>query len=187
MPFSLLAKSLTHFVIQKCDGLRPICGPCARHPKDDPCEYADGPGRSRTKVLEDTVSRLEARLRELENPELSSPSVTLHDPYNPGQYEQPLSLQMPSHSGLQLSMSPLSPPLHSPDSFAYTASQSSPFSVTSTLSATSTPPPGTTFRDAHGNVAHVRSAAGKSSPLSPSPLSPSSEALSPSSEYDVSP
>lgn len=32
-------------------------------------------------MLEDTVARLEARLHELENPDASSASVTLHDPY----------------------------------------------------------------------------------------------------------
>ncbi|KAJ4466788.1 hypothetical protein C8R41DRAFT_856327 [Lentinula lateritia] len=68
---------------RKCDGARPICGPCQRTPKDDPCEYADGPGRSRVRALEETVSRLEARLREYEHPE-ETPSIVLHDPY---QYE----------------------------------------------------------------------------------------------------
>ncbi|KAH7878788.1 uncharacterized protein C8R40DRAFT_675847 [Lentinula edodes] len=68
----------------KCDGARPICGPCQRTPKDDPCEYADGPGRSRVRALEQTVSRLEARLREYEHPE-ETPSMVLHDPYQSGQ------------------------------------------------------------------------------------------------------
>ncbi|KAJ7055108.1 hypothetical protein C8F01DRAFT_919130, partial [Mycena amicta] len=66
----------------KCDGTRPICGPCSKwHPKDDECEYSDDPARSRTKALEDTVQRLEARLRELEHPEENAPWVTLYDPY----------------------------------------------------------------------------------------------------------
>ncbi|KAJ3866117.1 hypothetical protein EV359DRAFT_37269 [Lentinula novae-zelandiae] len=69
---------------QRCDGARPICGPCQRTPKDDPCEYADGPGRSRTRALEETVSRLEARLRELEHPE-ETPPMALHNPYEHGQ------------------------------------------------------------------------------------------------------
>ncbi|KAJ3893902.1 hypothetical protein GG344DRAFT_86946 [Lentinula edodes] len=68
----------------KCDGARPICGPCRRTPKDDPCEYADGPGRSRVHALEETVSRLEARLREYEHPE-ETPAMVLHDPYQYGQ------------------------------------------------------------------------------------------------------
>ncbi|KAH7878784.1 uncharacterized protein C8R40DRAFT_1037417 [Lentinula edodes] len=65
---------------RRCDGARPICGPCQRTPKDDPCEYANGPGRSRAQVLQETVSRLEARLREYEHPE-ETPSMVLFDPY----------------------------------------------------------------------------------------------------------
>ncbi|KAJ7646877.1 hypothetical protein FB45DRAFT_677487, partial [Roridomyces roridus] len=66
---------------QKCDGVKPVCGQCTRAPKDDDCEYQEGRSRSRTKVLEDTVARLEARLQELEHPEENTPSVTLYDPY----------------------------------------------------------------------------------------------------------
>ncbi|TFK39826.1 hypothetical protein BDQ12DRAFT_603499 [Crucibulum laeve] len=109
---------MTRFLKIKCDGVKPICGPCRRHPKDDECEYSDGPGRSRTKVLEDTVSRLEARLHELEHPETSTPSVTLHDPY--GQY----------HETQRLSKSP---PLFIPDSLPL--NPLSPFSPTSTSSS----------------------------------------------------
>lgn len=54
-----------------------------RHPKDDGCEYSDAQGRSRTKVLEETIQSLQARLDELQNPQDSTPSVTLHDPYRP--------------------------------------------------------------------------------------------------------
>ncbi|KAF9563100.1 hypothetical protein CPC08DRAFT_761049 [Agrocybe pediades] len=104
------------FLKIRCDGEKPICGPCRTHPRDDECEYADGPGRSRTKVLEDTVSRLEARLLELENPESSTPSIMLHDPYPPYQI-QPLSK---------------TPPLHIPEPSAL---KLSPFSPTSTASS----------------------------------------------------
>ncbi|KAJ7288956.1 hypothetical protein C8J57DRAFT_523443 [Mycena rebaudengoi] len=68
------------FLKIKCDGQKPICGPCRKHPKNDDCEYSDGPARSRTKALEDAVSRLEVRLHELEHPEVSTPSMMLHDP-----------------------------------------------------------------------------------------------------------
>ncbi|KAF4597842.1 hypothetical protein EYR38_006233 [Pleurotus pulmonarius] len=71
------------FLKIKCDGAKPICGPCMRHPKDDGCEYSDAQGRSRTKVLEETIQSLQARLDELQNPQDSTPSVTLHDPYRP--------------------------------------------------------------------------------------------------------
>ncbi|KAF8881781.1 hypothetical protein BD779DRAFT_1675292 [Infundibulicybe gibba] len=108
------------FLKIKCDGVKPICGPCLRHPKDDPCEYSDGPGRSRTKVLEDTVSRLEARLNELEHPEDSTPAVTLSDPYR--QFNE-------------TRRSSKTPPILSPVSLPFTGSSLSPFSPTSTTSS----------------------------------------------------
>jgi hypothetical protein len=93
--------------------VKPVCGPCRRHPKDDDCEYSDGPGRSRTKVLEDTVSRLEARLHELEHPDETTPSVTLHDPYSSYHETQrrsksPARLVIPD-AHLSHSLSPFSP------------------------------------------------------------------------------
>ncbi|KAJ6593111.1 hypothetical protein B0H19DRAFT_1365272 [Mycena capillaripes] len=71
-PYQPPEKSL--FLKIRCDGQKPICGPCRKHPKDDECKYS-GPARSRTKALEDTVQRLEARLRELERSEDYTPSV----------------------------------------------------------------------------------------------------------------
>ncbi|KAF7337069.1 TKL/TKL-ccin protein kinase [Mycena venus] len=65
------------FLKIKCDGTNPLCGPCRTHPKDDES------GGSRTKKLQETVQRLEARLYELEYSEGSTPSVTLYDPYRP--------------------------------------------------------------------------------------------------------
>ena len=44
-----------------------MCGPCETHPRDDACEYVDGPELSRTTLMEDTLSRLEARLLGLED------------------------------------------------------------------------------------------------------------------------
>ncbi|KAL0065433.1 hypothetical protein AAF712_007497 [Marasmius tenuissimus] len=117
------------FLKIKCDGARPICGPCERHPKDDPCEYADGPGRSRTRVLEDAVSRLEARLREYENPD-ESPSVALHNPYH--------RLTSSSEEGrLHLAVSSIPLPKGEPQSSQ--TSPSSPFSAPSPLSTLSPP------------------------------------------------
>ncbi|KAH9479396.1 hypothetical protein JR316_0007986 [Psilocybe cubensis] len=107
------------FLKIKCDGEKPVCGPCRNHPRDDECEYSDGPGRSRTKTLEEQVSRLEARILELEHPDSSTPSVVLHDPY-------PSPFQVERHSK--------SPPLHLPEhppAFA----PLSPFSPTSTTSS----------------------------------------------------
>ncbi|KAJ7249185.1 hypothetical protein B0H12DRAFT_1122241 [Mycena haematopus] len=62
----------------RCDGARPICGPCTRVPKDDECEFTDG--HSRTKELQATINRLQARVKELENPGDVLPSVTLTRP-----------------------------------------------------------------------------------------------------------
>jgi hypothetical protein len=107
-------------LLQKCDGVKPTCGPCRRHPKDDECEYNDGPGRSRTRVLEDTVSRLEARLHELEHPNETTPPVTLHDPYSP--YHETQAMPKPAPTLLI-------PEVHPPSSAL------SPFSPTSTTSS----------------------------------------------------
>ncbi|KAJ4474290.1 hypothetical protein J3R30DRAFT_3707084 [Lentinula aciculospora] len=53
----------------KCDGVKPVCGSCTRLPREEDCEYAGGP--SRTKELEQRVTRLKARVRELESPEIT--------------------------------------------------------------------------------------------------------------------
>jgi len=97
------------FLKIKCDGNKPVCGPCELHPRDDDCEYADGPGRSRTKVLEDTVSRLEARLLELEKPESSTPSVVLHDPYQAHNTQRPSTSPPLFHADSPTVFSPFSP------------------------------------------------------------------------------
>ncbi len=62
-------------------------------------------------MLEETVTRLEARLYELEHPNETTPAVTLHDPYTrlhegePRTYSPPLLTFSDSGSGL----SPFSP------------------------------------------------------------------------------
>ncbi|THV06926.1 hypothetical protein K435DRAFT_825738 [Dendrothele bispora CBS 962.96] len=64
----------------KCDGQRPVCSQCLKSARPgDACEYADA-GRTRTQVLEENISRLEARIRELEEP-FDENSVKLHSPY----------------------------------------------------------------------------------------------------------
>ncbi|KAG7087565.1 hypothetical protein E1B28_013520 [Marasmius oreades] len=123
------------FLKIKCDGARPICGPCQRHPKDDPCEFADGPGRSRTRVLEDTVSRLEARLREYENPD-ETPPVALHNPYSSATLSEDRNLHLAVPSIPFLKGEPLSSQ----------ASPSSPFASLSPISAPSPPSGSSTVR-----------------------------------------
>ncbi|KAJ7180812.1 hypothetical protein C8R46DRAFT_1211116 [Mycena filopes] len=55
-------KNRASSIPQKCDGVKPVWGPCRKHPKDDGCESSDGPARSRTEALEGTVQRLEHEL-----------------------------------------------------------------------------------------------------------------------------
>ncbi|KAJ7180814.1 hypothetical protein C8R46DRAFT_886456, partial [Mycena filopes] len=119
----------------KCDGSKPVCGPCRKHPKDDECEYSHGPARSRTEALEETVLRLEARLHELEHREDSTPSVTLYDPY------APLNLNQSQSSTRSLSNTPGSP-----------GSPLSPFSPPPPSSAASTSSFGSlSRRSSHGS------------------------------------
>ncbi|KAF7304091.1 hypothetical protein MIND_00640600 [Mycena indigotica] len=70
----------------KCDGERPMCGPCIRVPKDDPCEYADT--MSRTQELQDTVHRLQSRIDELQAQTGTAGPSRLFSPY-------------PSHSSMR--------------------------------------------------------------------------------------
>ncbi|KAJ7222946.1 hypothetical protein C8J57DRAFT_1198289 [Mycena rebaudengoi] len=61
----------------RCDGARPVCGPCTRVPKADPCEFSDV--KSRTKELEKTIQLLKSRVKELEQVS-SNPSNTVPSP-----------------------------------------------------------------------------------------------------------
>ena len=94
---------------QKGQGNKP---PCGRHPRDDGCEYPDGPersSRSRMKVLGDTLSWLEARLLQLEKPEISTPSVVLHDPYQAHNTQRPSTSPPVFHADSPTVFSPFSP------------------------------------------------------------------------------
>ncbi|KAF6761603.1 hypothetical protein DFP72DRAFT_987787 [Ephemerocybe angulata] len=139
---------------ENADGSKPICGPCRRHPKEDECEYSDGPGRSRTKALEEQVLRLEARLQELENPEATTPSVKLHDPY--AQY----------HETQRLSRSP---PIFIPQDTAPFAPLS-PFSPTSTSSSLPSGRHWNTFSALKPDTEPTGSSGSSSSPLRHNPF-----------------
>ncbi|KAK0470877.1 hypothetical protein IW261DRAFT_1344795 [Armillaria novae-zelandiae] len=65
----------------RCDGARPICGQCTRGNRSEDCQYRDSQGRTKMEVLEENISRVEARIRELENPQEQGLSVHLSDPY----------------------------------------------------------------------------------------------------------
>ncbi|KAJ7080448.1 hypothetical protein C8R44DRAFT_992458 [Mycena epipterygia] len=75
----------------KCDGIHPVCGPCKRIPKDDPCEFQDV--TSRTMELENTVSRLQSRINELESlPGSSHLALNVHGlPMEPSRLSSPFS------------------------------------------------------------------------------------------------
>ncbi|KAF9022290.1 hypothetical protein BDZ89DRAFT_1115580 [Hymenopellis radicata] len=59
----------------KCDGARPVCGQCVRIPREGECEYTDSP--SRTRLLQETLVRLQSQVQELEVQEPFSSSLTL--------------------------------------------------------------------------------------------------------------
>ncbi|KAF8840868.1 hypothetical protein BDN67DRAFT_996514 [Paxillus ammoniavirescens] len=65
----------------RCDGVKPACQQCSRAKKPEGCQYDDGKGKTRTQLLRENVERLEQRIRELEDPDYTSPSVMLHDPH----------------------------------------------------------------------------------------------------------
>ncbi|KAI0343871.1 hypothetical protein BDW22DRAFT_1218263 [Trametopsis cervina] len=65
----------------RCDGAKPSCGQCARTGRAEDCEYtADMQGLTRTQMLEENIALLEARIRELEDPDAEGSSVRLHNP-----------------------------------------------------------------------------------------------------------
>ncbi|KAF8169862.1 hypothetical protein K438DRAFT_1941215 [Mycena galopus ATCC 62051] len=73
----------------KCDGKKPVCTPCARFLAGGlhDCEYTET-GLAQSQVLEEKISIIESRIRELEKPNERT-SVGLHRPYqssssNPG-------------------------------------------------------------------------------------------------------
>ena len=75
----------------------------------DDCEYTDIQGRTRTQILEENVARLQARIQELENPQASSPSVLLHDPYSSSRSRSASRNRSPHHSSSErLNLVPVS-------------------------------------------------------------------------------
>ncbi|KAH9849402.1 hypothetical protein C2E23DRAFT_737549 [Lenzites betulinus] len=63
----------------RCDGNKPACSRCVSNGRPDDCEYAVGGEVTRSRLLEENIALLEARIRELENPHETT-SVRLHDP-----------------------------------------------------------------------------------------------------------
>lgn len=82
-----------------------------RNPKADICEWDNGQGKSKVAILTDTIENLKARIIELENPGLTTPSVTLHDPYGgykEKRYSHSPPILEPSHLGPHSPFSPTS-------------------------------------------------------------------------------
>jgi len=93
--------------IQRCDGVKPACQQCMRAKKADGCEYDDGKGKTRTQILRETIIKLEHRIRELEDPEYVSTSITLYDPnLHSRSNSSSSSLGSPESSYLSASHSP---------------------------------------------------------------------------------
>lgn len=96
---------------QRCDGAKPACQQCLRAKKPEACQYDDGKGKTRTQLLRENIERLEQRIRELEDPEYTSPSVTLHDPHFHRRSESSSSslVGSPGSTGFSAPHSPLPP------------------------------------------------------------------------------
>ncbi|KAJ7202637.1 hypothetical protein GGX14DRAFT_653917 [Mycena pura] len=68
----------------RCDGARPVCGPCHRGNRDDDCEYTHGQKRARAEILQESITQIERRIAELENPhqqQAESGTILLHQAY----------------------------------------------------------------------------------------------------------
>ncbi|KAF7341875.1 Zn(2)-C6 fungal-type domain-containing protein [Mycena sanguinolenta] len=64
----------------KCDGAKPLCGPCATCPSAfSDCEYTAN-GRSHSQILEEQISILQTRIEELERPDQPRSFVSLSKP-----------------------------------------------------------------------------------------------------------
>ena len=98
---------------QKCDGNKPACGRCLANNRPDDCEYATGAEVTRSRLLEENIALLEARIRELENPGETPPSVQLHDPRRHGTASAGPS-RMVTPAGVGLSGVPLYPTMAPP-------------------------------------------------------------------------
>lgn len=119
----------------RCDGVKPACQQCARAKKADACEYDDGKGKTRTQILRETISKLEQRVRELEDPDYISSNVPL---FHPGPQHLGHSRSNSSCSSFE-SLSPYLSAPHSP--FPSEPSPASPHGSWSQLQGLPSPSP----------------------------------------------
>ncbi len=85
-----LQNSITEFIGQRCDGAKPACGQCIMKRRTEDCEYTNVQGLTRSQMLEENIAILESRIRELENPGETAPSVRLYDP-RPSRSDAPIA------------------------------------------------------------------------------------------------
>ncbi|KAF8066938.1 Zn(2)-Cys(6) binuclear cluster domain-containing protein [Lyophyllum atratum] len=118
----------------KCDSDRPSCGQCARsNGAFEDCEYPGG-GLTQTQILEDRISHLQSRIRQLENVEEAT-DVPLHQPYShdsPPRFDCDAPLAIPSGKSSPISQpssSSSSPASVPKNSFAPTPVQEPPMDI----------------------------------------------------------
>ncbi|KAJ7473914.1 hypothetical protein B0H11DRAFT_2429868, partial [Mycena galericulata] len=84
--------------LQKCDGAKPMCGPCAKYSTTfSDCEYTEE-GISHAQMLEDQISILQTRIEELESPNRSSVSRSPPRPSITRRHSTPTSQISPSNT-----------------------------------------------------------------------------------------
>lgn len=52
---------------QRCDAVKPQCGPCAASRAYQDCEFTDS-GPTRTQLLQEQIAQLESRIKAIERP-----------------------------------------------------------------------------------------------------------------------
>ncbi|KAH8107677.1 hypothetical protein BXZ70DRAFT_1003124 [Cristinia sonorae] len=98
----------------RCDGSKPACQQCVRAKKADGCEYDDGKGKTRTQIMREHIIRLEARVKELESPDVTTPPITLFDPHAASPYFSESSSSSSHDSPGTLSLSASASPIPFP-------------------------------------------------------------------------
>ncbi|KAJ7494405.1 hypothetical protein B0H11DRAFT_1717609, partial [Mycena galericulata] len=87
---------------QRCDSVRPICGPCRRAARFEDCGYGDAGQIPNIQKLEESISHAESRIMELENPANKTrsprPSVMLKNPYTSSSNSQSPELRFKEHT-----------------------------------------------------------------------------------------
>lgn len=82
----------------KCDRARPACEQCITHDRSEDCQYEETNVPTQTEILEEQITRLEARIRQLKKTPNSQASITLSDPYASRQIS--ILPQSPEHDEL---------------------------------------------------------------------------------------